>query len=340
MNEKKFKIQGVELADAGFYINLKKSTDRKKNVEKQKKKFNIENLKRMDAVTDPWHQTSCTKSHLKIFEDSLKKEYDSIVVFEDDFQLYDNVYLYDKNLTKNFTEYLEEFGEHIKKTDWDIILLGFNGRKYTIPQTKHLSKNFSSTGAWGYIIKKNAMEFILKNFNYASDYLAIDNIIPEMTYRGFKSYTSVVQIVHHGVGFISTLNPQGPVNYDTWIEGNYYASTWLDKPNCENFDKCLEEIYKRGKKQKNEIYKIINYDGNYEKLNDYLNQNHEISKSFIIVDALKSMDDKIRDINYSFSVESRRLLHLSNFIDFKKLNLKQKTVTLDFKKIKNKKIKK
>jgi len=28
-------------------------------------------------------------------------------------------------------------------------------------------------------------------------------------------------IVNHGVGFESTLNPRGPVNYNVWFRGSY-----------------------------------------------------------------------------------------------------------------------
>ena len=334
MSKKKFSILGSELADIGFYINLSSSSERKKNVNSQIKKFQITGLKRVEAVTDPWFQTSCTKSHLKIFELCRQKNFDVVAVFEDDFQLYDDVYIYEKNLTTDFRNYLKVFSSHIQNIDWDIILLGFNGRKFNIPISKHLTENYKSTGAWGYLIKKRAMDFILDNFDYSRDYLAIDNILPEMTYRGFKSYASIVQLVHHGVGFISTLNPQGPVNYDVWIEGNYHGSVWLEKPKCNSFKSCLSELYERDKKIKNEIYKIQNYNGDYEKLNKFLDENPTISKSFIIVENNEKLVHKIREVNYTFSQETRCLLHFEPSFNFEKLNLGKKINLIDFEKIK------
>ena len=63
MSKKKFEILGCELADIGFYINLPECEDRRKNIEQQKKKYGIKNLRKVSAERDELHQSSATKSH-------------------------------------------------------------------------------------------------------------------------------------------------------------------------------------------------------------------------------------------------------------------------------------
>lgn len=335
MSKKKFEILGCELADIGFYINLPECGDRRKNIEKQKKKYGIKNLRKVSAERDELHQSSATKSHRKVFEIAKKNNYEVIAVFEDDFQIYDSVYIYDKLTSKPLSEYLVEFSEHIKNFEWDIILLGYNGRKYSTTESKHLCSNYKSTGAWGYLIRKNAYEYILDNFNYYRDRMAIDDLIPYMNYCGFKSMASNVQIVHHATGFISTLNPQGPVNYDSWIEGNYYASLWgSSRPKENDLDKCLVELFKRDKKQRDTYYEIENYDGNYEKLMSFLMSNREIERSHIFVKQNDMIKEILPSINYSFGVESRQLLYVDVFTNKEKIKLPKKVKKINFKKIK------
>jgi hypothetical protein len=229
---------------------------------------------------------------------------------------------------------LVEFSEHIKNLEWDIILLGYNGRKYSITESKHLCSNYKSTGAWGYLIKKNAYEYILDNFNYYRDRMAIDDLIPYMNYCGFKSMASNVQIVHHATGFVSTLNPQGPVNYDSWIEGNYYASLWGGgQPKEKDLDECLNELFNRDKKQRDIYYEIENYDGNYEKLMSFLMSNREIERSHIFVTQNKIIKDILPFINYTFGVESRQLLYIDGFTNKENIKLPKKVKKINFKKI-------
>jgi len=86
-----------------------------------------------------------------------------------------------------------------------------------------LSKNFKSTGSWAYIIKKRAYTHILNNSDYFRDYLAIDDWLCTLNNLNFNVFTTTPKLISHGIGFESTLLPEGSgkVNYDVWIEGNY-----------------------------------------------------------------------------------------------------------------------
>jgi GR25 family glycosyltransferase involved in LPS biosynthesis len=212
-------ILGKKISDKGYFINLSESTDRLSNVNSQIIKYSIKNLDRFEALTDPWHQISCTKSHRSVFELAKQNGYEIITVFEDDFQINDEIHYY--NRVVDFKTHLEMVCSEMNTVEWDVILLGCNPTEDIIPLTKNFGKLTKSTGAWGYIIKKRAYEYILNNFEYSKDYLAIDNILPELNNLGFITLTTIPMLFHHAVGFISTLEKKGPVDYTVWINGSW-----------------------------------------------------------------------------------------------------------------------
>jgi GR25 family glycosyltransferase involved in LPS biosynthesis len=212
-------ILGVKLSSNGYFINLDSSTDRLENVNNQIKTFNIKNLNRVSAITDPWIQSSCTKSHRKVFEIAKTNNEEVISVFEDDFQFNNDIRYFNEKV--DLSETLLQIVKDMDSVDWDVILLGCNPKSDIIPITNNLGVIHKCTGGWAYIIKKRAYEYILENFNYSSDRLAIDDILPLLNYRGFKTLTTIPMITHHAIGFVSTLQPNGPVNYTIWIEGSW-----------------------------------------------------------------------------------------------------------------------
>jgi hypothetical protein len=303
-----FSLHNNALSNHGFYINLPSSIDRLSNVEKQIKQFEIQELTRLEALQDPLHQASATKSHFRAFEISDERGYESICVFEDDFQLYENVNVLFEDNAILLQEYLPVLCEDLKKMPWDVVLLGFNGRKHCIPVSPHLSKNFKSTGAWAYIIKKRAYQYILNNFNYYRDRLAIDDILPYLTYCGFNSLATNIQIFHHGVGFISTLQPSlGPVDYSQWIWGNYQRTIWgtLDTETPIGFYNSLYKIYEDSEFNRNTIVNMRGFDGDIDKIRIFMQQNPKYSS--VYCELVENYD--LFNIQYNLNVESPYLVH-------------------------------
>jgi hypothetical protein len=216
-----FSILNKTLADAGFYINLDISTERKEFVDKQIKHFNIQGLKRFTAITDDLRQSSCTKSHRAIFENALSNQYNSIFVAEDDFQIYNKPKYYN-NFHIDLYDFLTEHNEFIINDNYDILLFGCNPKKNIIPINSGFGINQNSTGAWSYIIRYRAMRYILENYNYNRDYQAIDDILPALNGHGFKTLVTIPMLIGHRDGIVSTLQPHvGETSYSTWIEGNW-----------------------------------------------------------------------------------------------------------------------
>lgn len=309
------KILERKIADVGYFINLDSSLDRRENVENQISEFKIEDLHRLPALTDDMRQSSATKSHRKVFELCRENDVDSVVVLEDDFQLYEDVSLGLKEFSKPLGDYLDDLLVEMKEVEWDVILLGFNGRRISIPITKHFSKVFSCTGGWAYIIKKRAYNFILDNFDYGRDRQAIDDILPKLSYHGFDVVATNVQVVHHGIGFVSTLNPQGPVNYTEWINGNYYNSIWRHIKKLETFDGGLDSLYQSSQFSRENILIFKNFPKDASIIEKFINRNELYVTSLVFLNFDEVTDEEMRNLNYHFTVESRLLVNWTCNLD-------------------------
>ena len=165
-----FTIQNLNFANNGYYINLESSNDRKNHIEDLKLKFNINNLNRFEALTDEMVQYSCTKSHLSVFQNALNNDYEVIFVCEDDMSIDDEFYLPNNPVKPNFNDILSQIHNDLQNVEWDVILFGCNPKSNLIPITNTLAKIDRSTGAWAYLIKKKAYEYVLNNLNYRKDF--------------------------------------------------------------------------------------------------------------------------------------------------------------------------
>lgn len=238
--EEDFEILGVNLANRGFFINLNKSVERLRNVIKQNEEFKIKGLNRFQALTDEMIQFSCTKSHLAVFKFASENNLECIFVAEDDFQIKETCdYPYKEY---SLHDVLINVKEELENVHWDVLLLGCNPKSNLIPVSNHLAIVDNSTGAWAYIIKKNAYQYLLENLNYKRDYIAVDDYLPKLNSLGFTTLTTIPMTVGHATGFISTLQPRGPVNYTPWIQGNYDKFLYSNYPSGD-FDTYRIEKY-------------------------------------------------------------------------------------------------
>lgn len=235
------KILNVKLADKGYYINLDSSVDRKSYIEEQIKTYKIKNLSRFPALTDELIQYSCTKSHLKIFELALEQDFEIIFVAEDDMRIIKDPVVPVISTQYTLRKHLYNIKKQLSTIEWDVLLLGCNPQSFLIPISNNLARVDKSTGAWAYLIKKRAYKFILENLNYRRDYIAIDDFLPLLNSKGFTTLTTIPILIHHAVGFESTLQPRGPVNYDAWIEGNYEKFLYAKYPTGDFMNNTVEK---------------------------------------------------------------------------------------------------
>lgn len=236
----KFSINENILADKGFYINLKSSVERKDKVENLIIENNINGLVRFGALTDEMIQYSCTKSHMGVFEIALSNNLETIFVAEDDFDVPNTLYSPNTD-TIYFKDKIKDIKNDLDNLEWDVFLFGCNPKSHLIPITKNVAVVNKSTGAWAYLIKKRAYKYLLENLKYKRDYIAIDDYLPMLNDLGFTTLTSIPMSIGHSVGFVSTLQPRGPVNYTDWINGNYHKFLYDNYKTPDFTDNTLEK---------------------------------------------------------------------------------------------------
>jgi len=111
--------KGIKIADEGFVINLKSRTDRKQRITEILDSMGFTGYKFEEGVIfgeEEWRRYGCTQTYINIFEKSLKNNYESIIVFEDDA----------KQMTSINTEQIDKIFENWESNikNYDLIALG------------------------------------------------------------------------------------------------------------------------------------------------------------------------------------------------------------------------
>jgi GR25 family glycosyltransferase involved in LPS biosynthesis len=162
------KINGVKIADTGFYINLDKRVDRKEKIESQLKDFNVEGMQRFSAVNDLGSgPLNCKQSHYRVYEEFLKTDGEVLLVLEDDCLFLDY-----------FNEHSLNIINDINSVEWDLFWLGCRNRRS--PQLyKHNTYKVSSVShAQSYLIKRDFCKYILDNYPITiHNHIAIDELL-------------------------------------------------------------------------------------------------------------------------------------------------------------------
>lgn len=137
-----------------FCINLKKRTDRWKNIKTIFENAKI-NVTRIEAVE--WKERPeiwCALSHKKVIEIALKRNYPFVCVFEDDVKIH-NPLTFEKQLNATIQELPE---------DWTILYLwGLIGREWTLKYfSPHLLRVTWLMCTYGILYSKNCYEHMLE----------------------------------------------------------------------------------------------------------------------------------------------------------------------------------
>lgn len=136
----------------GFYINLDRRTDRKEQFEHEKQKFKLD-VERFSAISHPVPALGCTMSHLAVLKLARDRNYESVCIFEDDFEFL---------ITQD--EYSNILGN--LPTDFDVVMLGWYIFNST-PYNEMFDKVIHATTASGYIVNKKFYDTLIKNLEDA-----------------------------------------------------------------------------------------------------------------------------------------------------------------------------
>jgi GR25 family glycosyltransferase involved in LPS biosynthesis len=109
------------------------------------------NIHRIDAVLEKWcGHLGCGKSHIKAIEFAIEKNWDSVLIVEDDVAFVDVTNL-----------------NNIKNIKWGVMMLGYGHHHLQDCEYSFLKKVKSATCAHAYIVKKDYYQTILDNFKEA-----------------------------------------------------------------------------------------------------------------------------------------------------------------------------
>lgn len=147
-------IDGLKIADIGFYINLDKRTDRKEKIEAQLSELGIVGVERHSAFTG--HSSgpcNCKQSHYDLYQKLLDSEWETLLVLEDDCLFLDS-------FVKSYNDVFNE----LYNLEWDVFWLGCRNRRSPLHYSGNFYKTSSVSHAQSYIIKREVCEYILENF--------------------------------------------------------------------------------------------------------------------------------------------------------------------------------
>lgn len=166
--------------DKIFIINLSHRTDRKKIMINEMEKQNISNYEFFNAIkpsineVNEWNLNycnyvkksvhpnkfdnyrigclGCMKSHIEVIKMALERNYDNILILEDD------------------TEFIDDFHKLFKysnqiNNEYDMLYLSGSHLGSRLPVSNNIQKINGTLTTGSYLIKKYAMNYLIKNIN-------------------------------------------------------------------------------------------------------------------------------------------------------------------------------
>ncbi len=158
-----------------FYINLDKRTDRRDEIEGEFKRMGITG-ERFSAIYHPPPKgiVGCTKSHLSVLLLAMERNYENVLILEDDFMFLKDIDEVNDAMAKLFSS----------KPTFDVCFLAYNLKKGVVEEHHpHLTRVHESVTASGYLVNRHYYEKLIhlyadaipkldktmQHWNYAND---------------------------------------------------------------------------------------------------------------------------------------------------------------------------
>jgi len=146
-----------EFIDKIIYINLNKRTDRKEQIEKELNSFGL-NYERFEAIeTRGFGSVGCGLSHLAVLKLAKERNYENILILEDDFTFLVSKEEFQKQLTDFFK----------LKIDYDTCFLSRSLQRFKELDNGIVNKIVESSAASGYIVHKKYYDSLINLYEYA-----------------------------------------------------------------------------------------------------------------------------------------------------------------------------
>ena len=136
-----------------IYINLEHRKDRNEAVLKELSKIQIHNPERFNAIEMKNGAIGCSLSHIKCIEIAIKRNYEYILICEDDIEIL-NPSLFVENINKFLNSQIE----------WDVVLIAGNNMIPYNFVTDYCIKIYNCLTTTGYIVKNKYFSTLLNNY--------------------------------------------------------------------------------------------------------------------------------------------------------------------------------
>ena len=142
-----------------FYINLDHRTDRRAEVEAELEKMGIP-CERFPAVKWSPGIVGCNYSHIAVLKEARNRGYDSVLIFEDDFQ-----FIVDKD---TFWSTMSSIETDLSGS-YDVVMLSYNLRdSVPCPHSETLLKVFKAHTTSGYIVHSRMYDALIAVWEVAT----------------------------------------------------------------------------------------------------------------------------------------------------------------------------
>jgi glycosyl transferase family 25 len=143
--------------DKIIYINLNKRIDRREQIEKELNDFGL-SYERFEAIEVPdFGCLGCGKSHLQVLKIAKERNYENILILEDDF-----TFLVSK---EEFEKQLEDFFN--LQMEYDVCFVSYNLRRYEPLENNIVNKALEVQTTSGYIVHKKYYDTLIELYEYA-----------------------------------------------------------------------------------------------------------------------------------------------------------------------------
>jgi GR25 family glycosyltransferase involved in LPS biosynthesis len=136
-----------------IYINLEHRKDRNESVLKELSKIQIHTPERFNAIEMKNGAIGCSLSHIKCIEIAIKRNYEYIMICEDDIEIL-NPSLFVENINKFLNSQIE----------WDVVLIAGNNMIPYNFVTDYCIKIYNCLTTTGYIVKNKYFSTLLNNY--------------------------------------------------------------------------------------------------------------------------------------------------------------------------------
>ena len=136
-----------------FYINLEHRTDRRAEFEAEAASMGLP-CERFPAIYNKSGIIGCGQSHIAVLKEAQARKYESVLIFEDDFQ-----FIVDK---ETFWSTMNEIQTDVSGS-YDVVMLGYNLMNSS-PHSKSLLKVLDAQTTSGYIVHSRMYHELICNF--------------------------------------------------------------------------------------------------------------------------------------------------------------------------------